>query len=153
MSVSKTAYKTWRVRVDVGNKADGSRAVQSKTFKTKREAVAYEALMREKARTCVIVRDKIRLKDYMHEWYLPDVEKRVLPVFSNVYIDAISRVDVQHMIDGCKTPKLARRARDVLRQVLKHAKERTFVKDNAAEGTFKFPAPSISTLRNITAYG
>lgn len=159
MSISKTTYKTWRVRVDVGNKADGSRAVVSKTFKTKREAVAYEALMREKARTDVVVRDKIRLEDYVYEWYLPDVEKRVrhssflsytadlknrvLPVFGNVYIDTISRVDVQRMIDACKTPKLARRARDVLRQVLNHAKERSFVKDNAAEGAFHFPAPSI----------
>lgn len=159
MSISKTAYKTWRVRVDVGNKADGSRAVVSKTFKTKREAVAYEALMREKARTDAIVRDKIRLEDYVHEWYLPDIGKRVrfstlreyksdlrlriLPMLGNKYINAITREDVQRMIDGCKTPKFARRARDVSRQVLNHAKEHAFVKDNPAEGAFKFPAPSI----------
>ena len=159
MSISKTTYKTWRVRVDVGNKADGSRAVVSKTFKTKREAVAYEALMREKARTDVIVRDKIRLEDYVYEWYLPEVEKRVrfntlkeykrdlrlriLPALGNKSIDAVTREDVQRLIDSCKTPKLARRARDVLRQVLNHAKERSFVKDNAAEGAFHFPAPSI----------
>lgn len=61
------------MRVDVGKKADGSRAVVSKTFKTKREAVAYEALMREKARTSALVRDNIRLEDYAHEWYLHDV--------------------------------------------------------------------------------
>ena len=159
MSISKTAYKTWRVRVDVGNKADGSRAVVSKTFKTKREAVAYEALMREKARTDALVRDKIRLEDYAHEWYLPDVEKhvrfntlkeykrdlrlRILPMLGNKTVDAITREDVQRLIDGCRTPKLARRARDVLRQVLNHAKERVFVKDNAAEGSFHFPAPNI----------
>lgn len=159
MSVNKTKQGTWQVYVDVGRKADGRRAVVTKRFKTKREAIAYEALIREKARTDVIVRDKIRLEDYVHEWYLPDVEKhvrhssflsytadlkkRVLPVFGNVYIDTISRVDVQHMIDNCKTPKLARRARDVLRQVLNHAKERTFIKNNPAEGSFKFPAPDI----------
>lgn len=159
MSISKTTYKTWRVRVDVGNKADGSRAVVSKTFKTKREAVAYEALMREKARTDAIVRDKIRLEDYVYEWYLPEVEKRVrfntlkeykrdlclriLPMLGNKSIDAVTREDVQRLIDSCKTPKLARRARDVLRQVLNHAKERVFVKKNAAEGSFRFPAPSI----------
>lgn len=159
MSISKTTYKTWRVRVDVGNKADGSRAVVSKTFKTKREAIAYEALMREKARTDVIVRDKIRLEDYVHEWYLPDVEKhvrfstlreyksdlrlRILPVLGNKHIDAITREDVQRLIDVCKTPKFAHRVRDVLRQVLNQAKQRAFVKENTAEGAFKFPAPSI----------
>lgn len=115
--------------------------------------------MREKARTDAIVRDKIRLEDYVHEWYLPDVEKRVrfstlreyksdlrlriLPALGNKYIDAITREDVQRLIDACKTPKFARRARDVSRQVLNHAKEHAFVKDNPAEGAFKFPAPSI----------
>lgn len=115
--------------------------------------------MREKARTDAIVRDKIRLEDYVHEWYLPDVEKhvrfntlkeykrdlrlRILPMLGNKTVDAITREDVQRMIDGCKTPKFARRARDVSRQVLNHAKEHAFVKDNPAEGTFKFPAPSI----------
>ena len=159
MSVNKTKQGTWQVYVDIGRKADGRRAVATKRFKTKREAVAYEALMREKARTDVIVRDKIRLEDYAHEWYLPDVEKRVrfntireyrqdlrlriLPALRNKNVDAITREDVQQLIDGCKTPKLARRARDVLRQVLNHAKARSFVKENAAEGVFRFPAPDI----------
>ena len=159
MSVNKTKQGTWQVYVDVGRKADGRRAVVTKRFKIKREAIAYEALIREKARTDVIVRDKIRLEDYVHEWYLPDVEKhvrfntfkeykrdlrlRILPMFGNKNIDAITREDVQRLIDGCKTAKLARRARDVLRQVLNHAKERSFVKDNVAEGAFRFPAPGI----------
>lgn len=159
MSVNKTKQGTWQVYVDVGHKADGRRAVVTKRFKTKREAVAYEALMREKARTDVIVRDKIRLEDYANEWYLPDVEKRVrfntirvykqdlrlriLPMLGNKNVDAIAREDVQQLIDSCNTAKLARRARDVLRQVLNHAKGRSFVKDNVAEGAFRFPAPNI----------
>ena len=159
MSISKTAYKTWRVRVDVGNKADGSRAVVSKTFKTKREAVAYEALMREKARTDVIVRDKIRLEDYVHEWYLPDVEKhvrfntlkeykrdlrlRILPMLGNKTVDAITREDVQRLIDACASLRVAQRARNVIRQVLSSAENKGFVKTNAASGNFRFPAPSI----------
>lgn len=159
MSVNKTKQGTWQVYVDVGHKADGRRAVVTKRFKTKREAVAYEALMREKARTDVIVRDKIRLEDYAHEWYLPDVEKhvrfntlkeykrdlrlRILPMLGNKAVDAITREDVQQLIDSCTTAKFARRARDVLRQVLNHAKGRSFIKDNVAEGAFHFPAPSI----------
>lgn len=159
MSISKTTYKTWRVRVDIGNKADGSRAVVSKTFKTKREAVAYEALMREKARTDVIVRDKIRLEDYVHEWYLPDVEKhvrfntfkeykrdlrlRILPMLGNKTVDAITREDVQRLIDSCASLRVAQRARNVIRQVLSSAENKGFVKTNAASGNFRFPAPSI----------
>lgn len=159
MSVNKTKQGTWQVYVDVGHKADGRRAVVTKRFKTKREAVAYEALVREKARTSALVRDKIRLEDYVYEWYLPDVEKRVrfntireykqdlrlriLPMLGNKNVDAVTREDVQRLIDSCKTAKLARRAHDVLRQVLNHAKARSFVKDNVVEGAFHFPAPSI----------
>jgi hypothetical protein len=159
MSISKTTYKTWRVRVDVGNKVDGSRAVVSKTFKTKREAVAYEALMREKARTDVIVRDKIRLEDYVHEWYLPDVEKhvrfntlkeykrdlrlRILPMLGNKTVDAITREDVQRLIDSCASLRVAQRARNVIRQVLSSAENKGFVKTNVAGGNFHFPAPEI----------
>lgn len=159
MSISKTTYKTWRVRVDAGNKADGSRAVVSKTFKTKREAVAYEALIREKARTDAIVRDKIRLEDYVHEWYLPDVEKhvrfntfkeykrdlrlRILPMLGNKTVDAITREDVQRLIDACASLRVAQRARNVIRQVLSSAENKGFVKTNVAGGNFRFPAPEI----------
>lgn len=162
MSISKTTYKTWRVRVDVGNKADGSRAVVSKTFKTKREAVAYEALMREKARTDAIVRDKIRLEDYVHEWYLPDVEKhvrfstlrrykidirlRILPVLGNKYLDEITHADIQRMIDACATYKVAKTSRETLRQILNHAKTNQFVHDNVANETYKYPAEKVKEL-------
>lgn len=159
MSISKTKYNTWRVFVDVGRNMQGKRSQITKTFKTKREAVAYEAHIREKTRTDVLVRDKIRLNEYIQRWYLPDIEQRVryntlkeykrdiklriAPVLGNFYIDAITHRDVQHMIDECKTLKLGKRARDVLRQILNHAKTNTFISENMAQGTFTFPAPSI----------
>ncbi len=159
MSISKTKYNTWRVFVDVGRNMHGKRSQVTKTFKTKREAVAYEAHIREKTRTDVLVRDKIRLNEYIQRWYLPDIEQRVryntlkeykqdiklriAPVLGNFYIDAITHRDVQHMIDECKTLKLGKRARDVLRQILNHAKTNTFISENMAQGTFTFPAPNI----------
>ena len=162
MSISRTTYKTWRVRVDVGNKADGSRAVISKTFKTKREAVAYEALMREKARTDVVVRDKIRLEDYVYEWYLPEVEKRVrfstlrrykidirlriLPALGNKYLDEITHTDVQCMLDVCATYKVAKTSRETLRQILNHANNAQFLRVNVANETYKYPAEKVKEL-------
>ena len=159
MSVSKTNNGTWRVRIDVGYKLDGTRSIASKNFKTKREAIAYEALMREKVRSDVVIRDKMRLDDYVLEWYLPDIaprvrhstlvvykadlRRRILPMLAGCYISDITSADIQRMIDACSTPKLARRAREVLRQVLNHAKAHDFVHDNAACGTFKIPPPNV----------
>lgn len=115
--------------------------------------------MREKARTDAIVRDKIRLEDYVHEWYLPDVEKhvrfntlkeykrdlrlRILPMLGNKTVDAITREDVQRLIDSCASLRVAQRARNVIRQVLSSAENKGFVKTNVAGGNFHFPAPSI----------
>lgn len=159
MSVSKTNNGTWRVRIDVGYKLDGTRSIASKNFKTKREAIAYEALMREKVRSDVVIRDKMRLDDYVLEWYLPDIaprvrhstlvvykadlRRRILPMLAGCYISDITSADIQRMIDACSTPKLAKRAREVLRQVLNHAKAHDFVHDNAACGTFKIPPPNV----------
>lgn len=159
MSVSKTRSGTWRVRIDIGNKLDGTRSITSKNFKTKREAIAYEALMREKVRSDVVIRDKVRLDDYVLDWYLPDIaprvrhstlvaykadlRKRILPMLAGYYISDITNSDIQRMIDACSTPKLARRAREVLRQVLNHAKAHDFVHENAACGTFKIPPPNV----------
>lgn len=159
MSVSKTNNGTWRVRIDVGYKLDGTRSIASRNFKTKREAIAYEALMREKVRSDVVIRDKMRLDDYVLEWYLPDIaprvrhstlvvykadlRRRILPMLAGCYISDITSADIQRMIDACSTPKLARRAREVLRQVLNHAKAHDFVHDNAACGTFKIPPPNV----------
>ena len=159
MSVSKTNNGTWRVRIDVGYKLDGTRSIASRNFKTKREAIAYEALMREKVRSDVVIRDKVRLDDYVLEWYLPDIaprvrhstlvvykadlRRRILPMLAGCYISDITSADIQRMIDACSTPKLAKRAREVLRQVLNHAKAHDFVHDNAACGTFKIPPPNV----------
>lgn len=159
MSVSKTNNGTWRVRIDVGYKLDGTRSIASRNFKTKREAIAYEALMREKVRSDVVIRDKMRLDDYVLEWYLPDIaprvrhstlvvykadlRRRILPMLAGCYISDITSADIQRMIDACSTPKLAKRAREVLRQVLNHAKAHDFVHDNAACGTFKIPPPNV----------
>ena len=159
MSVSKTNNGTWRVRIDVGYKLDGTRSITSKNFKTKREAIAYEALMREKVRSDVVIRDKMRLDDYVLEWYLPDIaprvrhstlvvykadlRRRILPMLAGCYISDITSADIQRMIDACSTPKLAKRAREVLRQVLNHAKAHDFVHDNAACGAFKIPPPNV----------
>lgn len=160
MSVNKTKQGTWQVYVDVGRKADGRRAVVTKRFKTRREAVAYEALIREKARTDVIVRDKIRLEDFICEWYLPDVEKRVrfntlsayksdiknaiVPILGNRYVDTINHQDVQHMIDSIKSPKMAKRARDTLRQVLSFAMVNRFISANVAKEDYILPKANIA---------
>ena len=101
----------------------------------------------------------MRLDDYVLEWYLPDIaprvrhstlvvykadlRRRILPMLAGCYISDITSADIQRMIDACSTPKLAKRAREVLRQVLNHAKAHDFVHDNAACGTFKIPPPNV----------
>ena len=159
MSITKTDAKTWRVRVEIGRNADGKRVRKTGTFPTKREAEAAETLWKEQARTNVIAREKIILADFISEWYLPEVEKRVrhntfteykrdivnsiMPQLGNRYIADIERKDVQRLIDSISSAKMARRSRDTLRQILSYAQEQTFINQNVAKGDFRFPNPNI----------
>lgn len=159
MSITKTDAKTWRVRVEIGRNADGKRVRKTGTFHTKREAEAAETLWKEQARTNVIAREKIILAEFISEWYLPEVEKRVryntfvhykrdivnsiVPQLGNRYIADIERKDVQRLIDSIASAKMARRSRDTLRQILSYAQEQTFINQNVAKGDFRFPKPNI----------
>ena len=159
MSITKTNAKTWRVRVEIGRNSDGKRVRKTGTFHTKREAEAAETLWKEQVRTNVISREKIILAEFISEWYLPEVEKRVryntfvhykrdivnsiVPQLGNRYIADIERKDVQRLIDSIASVKMARRSRDTLRQILSYAQEQTFVNQNVAKGDFRFPKPNI----------
>ena len=64
-------------------------------------------------------------------------------MLGNKTVDAITREDVQRLIDSCASLRVAQRARNVIRQVLSSAENKGFVKTNAASGNFRFPAPGI----------
>lgn len=155
MSVSKTTYGTWRVRVYAETYADGSRHVVQKTCKTKAEAVALEAHYKEIYRVSDVLKRDMRLDDFAMTVYLPYIKPRVrytsyigfeqvirntiAPTLGALTLQSITRVDVQRMIDTKPTYKTATKAREVLRQIFTCARELGYVSSNVAKENYRFP--------------
>lgn len=148
MTISKTAQGTWRVRVDVGYDARGKRVRKSGTFAAKRDAQAAERLWSECVRTGSISAEHIMFCDFVEHEYLPEVAKRVrhntlycyqrdirlrlMPAFGDLTLDEITPKRIQAMINGCATHKVAKNARDTLRQILNHAVALGLIQTNSA---------------------
>lgn len=155
MSVSKTTYGTWRVRVYAEAYTDGTRRVVQKTCKTKAEAVALEAHYKEIYRVSDVLKRDMRLDDFAMTVYLPYIKPRVrytsyigfeqvirntiAPTLGALTLQSITRVDVQRMIDTKPTYKTATKAREVLRQIFTCARELGYVSSNVAKENYRFP--------------
>lgn len=155
MSVSKTTYGTWRVRVYTGLYTDGTRRIKSKTCKTKAEAIALEAHYKEIYRVSDVLKQDMRLDDFATAVYLPYIKPRVrytsyigfeqvirntiAPTLGALTLQSITRVDVQRMIDTKPTHKTATKAREVLRQIFTCAHELGYVSSNVAKESYRFP--------------
>ncbi len=155
MPIKKLKNGKWRVEVSIGYTWDGKRDRPSKTFQTKKEALAQEQeWLDEKRRKHGLV-TRITLGDFVriHWWptklnsleqssldsYEQDLRLRILPNFANTEIDRIDRMSVQKMISNCSTYSTAKRARDVLRAIINDAIDCGAAATNPAAGRFIFP--------------
>ncbi len=95
--------------------------------------------------------DKRGLRHTTLDSYRYSIKNYILPVFGDVPINRITYPDVQRMINGCRTYKTAKRARDTLSAVLGHAcNDLHLLSINVASGRFVYPPKA---LRDEPFYG
>lgn len=159
MSIKKLANGKWRVDVTIGVTWDGKRDRRTKTFRTKKEALAQEQLWNDEKRRMHGLVTRITLGDFVKLYWWPtklstleqssldsyeqDLRLRVLPCFAHIEIDRIDRMSVQKMISSCDTYSTAKRARDVLRAIINDAIACGAAATNPAAGRFIFPRKPI----------
>ena len=109
----------------------------------------------ELSRKNVIVRESIRLGDFIDEVYLPreevrvrhntlrayrrDIDLRIVPALGNMRLEDIVHGDIQRMLDSCTSYKVATNARDTLRRILGEAMQMSYIALNPAAQKYTFP--------------
>lgn len=155
MSIERTSNGKWRVRYDIGRNIEGKRIRKSKVVETKREAQALEHLWAEQVRTNSMVKDTITFAQFVREYYIPakeskvryntlraykrDISLRLIPAFGHLHLEKITRQRVQSMLHACASYKVAKNARDTLRQILNEAISQGFLNENVAALAYEFP--------------
>ncbi|QWT18094.1 site-specific integrase [Collinsella sp. zg1085] len=159
MAIYKTPSGKWRVQVDLGAGLDGKRKRKTGTFPTKREAQMAEHHWAELSRTNSLSKNSITLLEFTREVYIPakeqklrystfrryliDINKRILPLLGNKRLDAIGHSDVQKLIDGCKSHKVAVTTRATLRQIFNLAINMGFLVQNVAVQSYDMPKNTV----------
>ncbi|MDR1015428.1 MAG: site-specific integrase [Coriobacteriales bacterium] len=171
MSIQEYADKAgrtrWRAHLEVGRRLDGTPDRRSKVCDTLKEAQRAE-------RGLYIVRDGLAGRSdrdtfgaYVAEHYLPAkrrelrgltvrgyesvIDNHLLPTLGGHRMGEINRAVVQSLITGRSSNKVARNARDVLRQILGHACDNGVIRSNPAAGRFNFPARAATDRDNSGA--
>lgn len=158
MSVRKTNGK-WRVQVDVGRKADGTRDRRTKTVATRAEARALEAewLTQKDANDGRLRRCTVRqfvegywwpmkeesLEQTSLDSYSQDLRLRIMPMFADFELSEVTRADVQAMVNLCSGESTAKRARDLLRAIYNEAISAGICSHNPAAGRFQMPRKAV----------
>lgn len=155
MSVRKLKNGRWIADVVVGIKPDGTTDRRTKTCATKTEAERAERAMlaRKDAR---LISGRVTIDEFIEDvfWpakqhlrantkrgYLRDIKLRILPAFSGRYIEDITHYDIQAMLLGCSSKKVATNARETLSSILGLACEMEMLPRNPAGARFRYPAP------------
>lgn len=149
----------WRVQVDVGRRADGSRDRRTRTVATKREATAVEAeLTRARdarggmLRSCTLRQfvdgywwpmKEASLRQTSLDSYEQDLRLRIMPRLASMELSAVTRADVQAMVTACGSQSTAKRARDLLRAIFNEAESAGFCEGNPAKGRFQMPRKAV----------
>lgn len=145
---------SYRVRVQVGFKADGSRAVESRTFKTKVAAAEWEAKMKALASQMATHDGSMTLRGFVERVWWPslgslapssrttyekELRLRIIPSLGFMRLRSIDRRAVQAMVDGCATAGVARKAVATLKTILNEAMHDGLIASNAACARFAMP--------------
>ena len=145
----------WRVSVEYGRTIDGKRDRKTKVCKTKAEATKCAVQFEIERSGFKGHSNRMTLRRFTEDYYLPmkrdvlrrstmrvyenTIENHLMPVFGDMQIASIGRLEIQAMISSRKTVKAARNARDAIRQILGEALQMDLLTSNPAAGRFKFP--------------
>lgn len=154
MAVRKLKNGKWRADVYIGMKMNGSPDRRTKVCATKAEAEATERafLARKDAR---LLSGRITLDEFIRNIFWPnkkdlkpstvagyqrDIKLRIVPNLGHKYLEDITRYDVQRMISGCSSRKVATNARETLSSILGLALDLEMVPRNVAGLRYNYPA-------------
>ena len=134
--------------------ADGKRDRRKRTFATLKEAKAAEKDA-ERLRGAIRHRGKLKLGEYIARYYWPiasrrleatsldtyrkELDKRILPVLGDEYLEELDRLKIQRMVDGCQTESVGRKAHGLLRTILNEAVGDGFLQYNPATARYAMP--------------
>lgn len=139
----------------MGRRIDGSLDRRTHIFRTRHEAEEYERrCMVEKERKGPVSADTT-LSEFVDRVWWPEKESsltktslksyeqelrlRIIPAFGDKNVSDITRLDVQAMISRCETEKVAKKARELLRNILNSAVDYGLCMTNPASGRFSYP--------------
>ena len=156
MAVRKLESGLWVADVTLGKRLDGTRDRRQPQFSTKAKAEKEE---RRLLALKEIRRGKsyggIPFGEFVEQYFWPqkeglrydtkrcyrrDLNNRILPAFGPMPMEDINRFDVQKMIDGCPTKKVATNARETASSVFSLACEMQVLTFNPAGCRFRYPA-------------
>ncbi len=102
---------------------------------------------------------RIKLKDFVTNTFWPNkkklshttracyrkyIQKYILPALGERFLDEIGYTEIQQMINGCGTEKIAKTAKDTLSSILGHAsRDLHLIPYNPAVASFIYPDPRI----------
>lgn len=154
MSVRRLKNGKWIADVVVGVKLDGSYDRRTKTCITKTEAKKAERALNIK-KDARLISGKITVEEFVESVFWPskanlkpstvagykrDLKLRILPCLGGKYIEDVRRQDVQRMIDGCATRKVATNARETLSSILGLAVDMEMIPRNVAGLHYNYPS-------------
>jgi integrase len=134
---NKDGSMSYRVRVVVGHKDDGTPKQQMRTYPTRREAdAASRSMETDRDRGGDIAAKRMRMGAYLDDWlaraamrvrpstlhgYRYAVEHHIRPGLGGLVVRDLTPTIVQKWIDTLSTPKMAHRCRSVLHNILEEA--------------------------------
>ena len=134
--------------------ADGKRDRRKRTFATLKEAKAAEKDA-ERLRGALRHHGRLKLGEYVERYYWPiasrrleatsldtyrkELDKRILPVLGDEYLEELDRLKIQRMVDMCRTESVGRKAHGLLRTILNEAVGDGFLQYNPATARYAMP--------------
>lgn len=157
MSISERKLKDGTIVYDAileYGTADGRRQRRKRTYRTRRDAEAAEKDA-HRLRSALKGKGRLRLGEYVALYYWPiasrrleattldtyrkELDKRILPLLGDEYLEDIDRLKIQRMVDACGTEAVGRKAHGLLKTILNEAMGDGYLTSNHAMARYAMP--------------
>lgn len=151
----KDGSKVYDAILEYGYDLHGKRLRETKTFRTKKEALEAESKAKETSNALKNKTGRLTLKEYVDRCYWPiasrrladtsldtyerEIKKRIVPYLGDMKLDSIDRYSIQYMLDDIETYSVARKTLQTLRTILNESVNDGFIITNPACSRFAYP--------------
>ena len=157
MSITKRKRKdgstVYDVTLEYGT-IDGKRDRRKRTFPTLKDAQAAERDA-ERLRGAMRHQGRLKLGEYIARYYWPiasrrlqatsqdtyrrEIDKRILPILGDCFLEELDRLKIQRLVDSCPTEAVGRKCHGVLKTILNEAVGDGFIISNPALARYAMP--------------